>query len=647
MIKQDCFERFLQGELVDSYKYFGVHKCVKNGKTGYIFRLYAPMAKEVYLIGDFNSWKADTYSKMTKTDFRGLYEIFIGYCKPWQRYKFHLLGCDDRWKDKQDPYGFANGLRDESFSFIIDINDISIDDSDFIKNRDRNFDKPMSIYEFHMGTFKRRDDGSFYNYSELADVMIPYLKKMGYTHVEALPITSYPNDSSWGYQSTGYFAIDNRWGNVFDFADFVEKMHQNGIGVIMDFVPVHFALDSYGLERFDGSCLYEMVNDHEFSQWGTKNFDLGKDPVKSFLTSSLFYMAEVLHVDGFRFDAVSNMIYYDGDSSKGENEGAISFIKQINRDVHDLLPGVMMIAEDSSSFSNVTKGDSTTGLGFDYKWDLGWMNDTLKYYQKDPIYKKYSHNQITFSMAYFYSENFLLPFSHDEVVHMKGSMINKMWGSLENKFALLRNLYAYQFAHPGKKLNFMGNDLATFNEWKEFEPIDFDLLKDEKHSGINLLISDLNRIYREHTCMYSGEYDPRTFSWIMADNGDQSIYVFYRESETECMVYLFNMTPNFFWDYDIGVPYEGVYEEILNTDKSQYGGWGHYNSDPIKTFGNSGLHNQNYKITVKVPSFGAIYLCHKKTASDEKVKVLIKDRSKGTVEQIESLCLDCVDCQKR
>lgn len=608
------FDKYLNGHLPDAYRYFGVHRCILDGKEGFLFRVYCPMAEEVDLIGDFNSWKP---AKMEKKDYRGLYEIFVTEAKEYDRYKFHILGCDGCWKDKQDPFAFLDELKEETCSVVTDISKVTISDEEWMKKRERNFSKPVSIYEFHMGTWKRKDDGSYYTYSELADVMIPYLLKMGYTHVEALPVTSYPNDKSWGYQTTGYFAVDRRWGNLFDFSRFIEKMHQAGIGVIMDFVPVHFALDPFGLEKYDGSCVYEYSNEHEFSQWGTKNFDLGKDPVRSFLISSLFYFADVLHADGFRFDAVSNIIYWDGDSSKGVNTGAVEFVKRANGYMHALNPTVMMIAEDSSAYGHVTKGMFDDGLGFDYKWDLGWMNDTLKYYAKDPVYKKYCHNQLTFSMAYFYSENFILPLSHDEVVHMKGSVVNKMWGNYDNKFANVRNLYAYQYAHPGKKLNFMGNELATFDEWKEYEPIAFNVLSYPKHAGVQRLIRDLNFLYRSHPCMSVDEYDPKTFGWIMADNAEQSIYVFRREDENECMVFVFNMTPNFYWDFDIGVPYEGTYEEVLNTDRDVYGGWGQYNPLPLQTHG-SGIHNQKYRITLKVPSFGAIYLCHRKKLPEEK-----------------------------
>ena len=443
--------------------------------------------------------------------------------------------------------------------------------------------------------------------------------------MEALPLTSYPNDASWGYQTLGYFAIDKRYGSLADFAAFVEKRHKAGIGIIRDFVPVHFALDSFGLEKFDGSCVYEYNNEHEFSQWGTKNFDLGKDPVRSFLISSLHFRAQVYHIDGFRFDAVSNIIYWDGNSQKGENSGAIEFIKRANGYRHTLFPTVRRIAEDSSAYGHVTKGrPGADALGFDYKWDLGWRNDTLKYYGKDPIYRKYCHNQLTFSRAYFYSENFILPLSHDEVVHRKGSIVNKRWGDYDTKFANVRNLYAYRFAHPGKKLNFRSNDLASFDEWKETEVIPWNVLDYPKHKGLHELFKDLNRIYRTHPARYFQEYNPVHFNWIMADNSEQSVYVFERETEEECRVFIFNRTPNFYWDYDIGVPYEGRYEEVLNTDNAIYGGWNQFNGAPLRTHG-EGKHNQPYKITVKIPSFGAIYLCHKKNLPDTKKPYVSKD----------------------
>ena len=399
----------------------------------------------------------------------------------------------------------------------------------------------------------------------------------------------------------------------------VDQLHQAGIGIILDFVPVHFAVDGYGLNRFDGSTMYEYSNEHEYSQWGSKNFDLGKDPVRSFLMSSVNYFVDMFHFDGVRFDAVSNIIYWDGNGSNPVNEGAVEFIKRVNGLMHQKHPDVMMIAEDSSAYGQVTKGYG--GLGFDYKWDLGWMNDTLKYYGKDPIYRKYHHNQLTFSMAYFYSENFMLPLSHDEVVHGKGTILNKMWGSYEDKFAQVRNLYAYQFAHPGKKLNFMGNELGSFDEWNENKSIPWELKKFPKHDSVSRLFRDLNLIYQNHKAMYFEEYNQAHFQWIMADNAEQSVLVFKREVPGETMIFVFNMTPRFYSEYDIGVPYEGEYEEILNTDKDVYGGWNQYNGANLFTHG-SGLQNQPYRITIKLASFAGIFLRYIPKIKEEEKPVI-------------------------
>lgn len=361
------FDDFLQGHLPEAYRYFGAHKTKFKGQEGYLFRVYAPRAKKVSVIGAFNGWDPKS-SVMDKKDYRGLFEIFIPGVLDNEGYKYQILCCDNVVRDKQDPFAFSDEIGGDHCSFTVDLDKtIRIDDDSYLATRNRNYDNPRSIFEFHRGTFRRKPDGTLFNYSERADILIPYIKERGYTHVEALPLTSYPNDASWGYQTLGYFAIDKRYGSLADFAAFVEKRHKAGIGIIRDFVPVHFALDSFGLEKFDGSCVYEYNNEHEFSQWGTKNFDLGKDPVRSFLISSLHFRAQVYHIDGFRFDAVSNIIYWDGNSQKGENSGAIEFIKRANGYRHTLFPTVRRIAEDSSAYGHVTKGrPGADALGFDY-----------------------------------------------------------------------------------------------------------------------------------------------------------------------------------------------------------------------------------------------------------------------------------------
>ena len=614
---------FLNGQSVTAFDYFGAHFCKMFDKDGVVFRVYAPLAKQISLIGEFNGWDPRVHV-MSKIDDTGVYEIFVPGLREYQTYKYHILDCNNNYIDKADPYAFYSEYKPGSCSKIFDINGFPWMDGDYMNQMTRNFDKPMSIYEMHLGSWLGMRDGRYLSYEEIADHLINYIHENGFTHVEIMPITQYPFDGSWGYQATGFFSVDSRYGNPKQLMSFVDRLHRAGIGVILDFVVVHFATDNFGLSKFDGSCLYEGQGDAEKSQWGSYLFDLGKDPVRSFLMSSVNFFISYFHFDGIRSDAISNVIYWHGDCSRGENAGAIEFIKRMNGKMHLFHPNVMLIAEDSSAYNGVTRPLEYGGLGFDYKWDLGWMNDTLKYYGKDPIYRKYCHNQLTFSRAYFYSENFILPLSHDEVVHRKGSIVNKRWGDYDTKFANVRNLYAYRFAHPGKKLNFRSNDLASFDEWKETEVIPWNVLDYPKHKGLHELFKDLNRIYRTHPARYFQEYNPVHFNWIMADNSEQSVYVFERETEEECRVFIFNRTPNFYWDYDIGVPYEGRYEEVLNTDNAIYGGWNQFNGAPLRTHG-EGKHNQPYKITVKIPSFGAIYLCHKKNLPDTKKPYVSKD----------------------
>lgn len=605
------FDDYLLGQATRAYEHLGCHFGKLDKKNGAWFRVYAPSARSVTLLGDFNGWNLYSHL-MNKVDDRGLYEVFVEGCKEYQSYKYHIETSDGRFLDKADPVGFFSELRPGTCSRTFDIENFIFHDDKFLKERNRNFDRPVSIYELHLGSWLGQVDGRFLSYEEIAPRLIEYCKENGFTHVEVMPITQYPFDGSWGYQVVGYYSVDSRYGNPKQFMSFIDRMHEAGIGVILDFVPVHFAVDSHGLERFDGSTVYEYNNENEFSQWGSKNFDLGKDPVRSFLMSSMNFFIEYFHVDGIRIDAVSNIIYYDGNASRGVNQGAVDFIKRLNYKIHDMHNDVMMIAEDSSAYGQVTKGYD--GLGFDYKWDLGWMNDTLKYYGKDPIYRSYHHNQLTFSMAYFYSENFIMPLSHDEVVNGKGTIINRMWGDYDNKFASVRNLYAYQFAHPGKKLNFMGNELASFDEWNESKSLPWELKRFPKHDSVSRLIRDLNLVYRNHRALYFEEYNPIHFQWISCNNSEQSVIVFKREVEDDCFIFIFNMTPNYYGIYDIGVPYEGEYKEIINTDKDVYGGWNQCNFTPLKTF-NGEYQNQPYRISLKLASFAGIFLKYQKKSS--------------------------------
>ena len=572
---------FLNGQTIEAHTYFGAHFSEKNGQTVVTFRLYAPMADDVSVIGEWNGWDV-TKDKMKKIDDSGVWEIEIPNLQNYQCYKFHFKNASGRYVDKIDPYAFYSELRPGTCSRLFDIRNFAWHDDAWLKSRDRNFDKPMSIYEMHLGSWKgRAEDGHILSYEEIADYLIPYIKENGFTHVEFMPLIQYPFDGSWGYQGTGFYSVDSRYGNPFQLMSLIDRLHQAGIGCIIDFAPVHFATDKWALAKYDGSYLYEYSDKWRISPWGSYQFDLGKDPVRSFLMSAMNYFVDYFHFDGIRVDAVSNIIYYNGDSSIGQNDGAVEFIKRLNAKMHIAHNSVMMIAEDSTAFAGTTKPTEQGGLGFDYKWDLGWMNDTLKYYSKDPVYKKWEHYNITFSMAYFFSDNFMLPLSHDEVVHGKGTIINKMWGDYQQKFMLIRNLYTYQFAHPGKKLNFMGNELASFDEWNENKSLPWNLKTYPIHDSVSRLVRDLNLIYRHEKAMYFEEHNPAHYHWLMVDNSNDSIYAFQRNVGDDTLVFVFNMTTNFYESFAIPLMQMGTYEEIFNSDKDVYGGANQYNGLPI------------------------------------------------------------------
>ncbi len=618
---------YLTGQCIEGYNYFGAHFIkkeveveidvplkkdpnrtkktkVKRQVEGVVFRLYAPLASDVSVIGDFNNW--DPFAnKMDKIDDSGVFETFIPNLHNYSFYKYHFKNCNGEYVDKADPFAFFSEYRPGSCSRLFNIEGFIWHDTPFLNHRDRNFDRPMSIYEIHLGSWKGKIDNRNLSYEEIADYLIPYVKELGFTHVEIMPITQYPFDGSWGYQATGFYSVDSRYGNPMQLMSFVDRMHQAGIGVILDFAPVHFATDSYALALFDGSCLYEYSNEHRYSPRGSLQFDLGKDPVRSFLMSAMNYFLTYFHFDGIRVDAVSNIVYWDGNKNNGENTGATEFIKRLNGKIHIAHNDVMMIAEDSTDFSGVTKPLEYGGLGFDYKWDLGWMNDTLKYYSKDPIYKKYEHNKLTFSMAYFFSENFLLPLSHDEVVHGKGTIINKMFGDYDTKFALIRNLFTYQFAHPGKKLNFMGNELASWDEWNENKSLPRDLKRFPKHDSVSRLVRDLNLIYKHEEGMHFEEYNPIHFNWLMVDNSNQSVFAFERRVKDSHLVFVFNMTPNYYEYFDIGLTREGKYREIFNSDKDVYGGSNAFNGLDLVSK-NYGPENKPYSMSVKLAPYAAM-----------------------------------------
>jgi 1,4-alpha-glucan branching enzyme len=618
MLAKEIINHFFNFGSFQSYEYFGVHPMTKtkDGKklTGFVFRLYAPNATEVFVVGDFNLWKAQDHP-MEKVHEWGIYEAFVTSAKLGDRYKYQFKNTYGFVVQKADPYAFEAEVRPLTASVVTTYQGFQWHDEAYLANRNRNFDRPMAIYEVHLGSWKKPEKKEFFSYEDMAEQLIPYVLEHGFTHIELMPLTQHPFDGSWGYQTTGFHAVDSRYGSLKGLMTFIDRCHQVGLGVILDFVVVHFASDDFGLHEFDGSKLYEYFDPRRtFSQWGSPQFDLSKPVVRSMLFSSINYFISMFHLDGIRIDAVSNIVYWDGNTQQGENSGGIAFIRDLNSFIHTYHPTVMSIAEDSTSFGGVTRPVELGGLGFDYKWDMGWMNDTLKYYGVDFVYKFYDHHKLTFSMHYFYSDNFMLPLSHDEVVHGKGTIVNKMWGNYDEKFALLRNLYTYQWMHPGKKLIFMGNEIASFDEWSEKKSLPWFFTQYPKHDSVRTLIKDLNRIYKQEPSLHVEEHNPARFRWLMVDNRQDNIYVFERKVNHSTIIIVLNMKGNYYNDYDIGVFEPGTYQEILNSDNEIYSGWHRINKNPLLTKLQSGPEGKPHTLTLTIGSFAAIVL--KKISED-------------------------------
>lgn len=589
------FEFYLSGIEAYAYRTFGCHK----EDDGYVFTVWAPNAQKVQLIGTFNDWDGNGYD-FQKIEHTGIWRIKT-HAKEGDYYKFRVTQANGVVVDKIDPYAFECEVRPNTACKIAKTN-FRWSDSKWMKKRTKNFDRPMNIYELHAGAFKLHDGTC--TYETLIDDLVPYLKEKHYTHVEFMPLTEYPFDGSWGYQVTGYFSVTSRYGTTKQLKKLVNALHNAGIGVIFDFVPVHFVSDNYALAYYDGTPCYEYAN--STSQWGTSNFDLGKCEVQSFLMSSANYWLEEMHGDGLRMDAISNLIFYEGDKRRGQNNGAITFIQRMNDTLNKLNPTCMLIAEDSSDYANVTKPTTENGLGFDYKWDLGWMNDTLNYLKKDPVYRQYHHYDITFSMAYFYSERFIMEFSHDEVVHGKATIVNKMWGTYEQKFAQARALYVYMMTHPGKKLNFMGNELGMFREFDEKQETDWDILKYPMHDSFSKFIVELNKMYQDYDALYEREYDPLAFEWSNADDKDHNVFTYVRYGQEESLVVAINFSPNTYHKYAIEVPFNSFYKEIINSDENKYGGYGVVNKKSIRSKRNKHGRRFAHVIEVEIGGFSAI-----------------------------------------
>ncbi len=618
MDQERIIHDFHEGCCTNAYDFFGAHFAYED-KEGVRFRLYAPHAKSVQIIGSFTNWDESPIYMEKSREYEGVWELFVGEAKEWDSYKYRIEDKKGNYLDKSDPYAFYSETRPSTASKVYDIKNIKWSDKTWMNKRTKNFDKPMSIYEVYAGGWKHNGEYP-YTYGMLEENLIPYVLENGFTHIELMPLNEYPFDGSWGYQASGYYSLTSRYGNPTEFAHFVNACHKAGVGIIMDMVPVHFVKDAFGLRYFDGEPLYEYKDRSDAeSEWGTMNFDLWNEEVRSFLISAASFWCEIYHIDGIRIDAVSNLIYWGGNRDRGTNEGSLNFIKRFNYLINRKFPEVMLIAEDSSDYPKVTASTLDGGLGFDYKWDLGWMNDTLKYYSTDTIYRHWDHNKITFSMAYFYSERFLMPLSHDENVHGKKTIVDRMWGSYDDKFAQVRNLYAYMFAHPGKKLNFMGNEIASFREFDEEKELDWFLLSYPRHDAFLRYFADLNKIYQNHSCLYKYDYDyTKGFKWLDADNSEQSVFSFYREDEKEYLVVVLNLTGQSYENYDIYVPQKGTYTEILNSEKDIYDGCNMCNYEPLKAWDSKNEEDKfKNKLTIRLAPFAAIYFVSKKRKSSK------------------------------
>lgn len=561
-VDHKLIEDYIRGEASRGFEIFGP---IKNDDGTYTFRLYAPEADEVYLKGDFSSWQG---LKMTKNPKYGYFYLRVP-ASDGDYYKF-VIGKDSNFVEKADPYGRSMNAEGDFASQIVE-EDYDFHDNKYLATRSKNFDRPMNIYEIHIGSWLRLSDRV--NFLDIVDKLIAYVKKMCYTHVELMPVTEHPFYPSWGYQSSGFFATSSRYGSVIDLKKFVDLLHQNGIGVILDMVTVHFASDAFGLDHFDGTSMYESkYQDLKYSEWGSNNFDYSKGHVRSFMKSVFTYWIENFHFDGIRVDAVSYMIYYSGNKNRGPHKDNIAFLKDLSKTINTHYPNVMLIAEDSSDYPNVTRPVDDGGLGFDYKWDLGWMNDTLRYFKVDSFNRIDYQKYINFSMFYFYNENFILPLSHDEVVHLKGSMIKKMSGSYEDSFKELKLLYTYQMTHPGKKLNFMGNDIATFDEWNENASINWDILKFPIHDDMNRYVRDLNYLYKDNKAFYENDYDKEGFEWKVVDDNVNSVFAYERRAGDERYLVILNMTNTYKGAYHIPYDENIIFKEVLNNLDKRYGG---------------------------------------------------------------------------
>lgn len=617
---------FNNGKDYESYNIFGAHLYNKDGISGVRFLVYAPHALSVSVVGNFNNWN-EFENKMDFDNETGVWCLFIPGIKEFEVYKYLIIDKNNEKHFKSDPYAFFSELRPNTASIVYDLEGFEWSDSEFLYNREKNdhFLKPKNIYECHLGSFMQNDknnnedssETSFMNYRDIADKLVPYVKQMGYTHIEIMPVTEYPFDGSWGYQATGYFSTTSRYGTPKDFMYFVDKCHKEGLYLIMDWVPGHFCKDEHGLYKFDGDYLYDGK---EHKHWGTMTFNYSKSEVISFLYSSAVFYIKKFHIDGIRVDGVSSMLYLNyGVENQAEkvfnkygDEGnleAIEFLQSFNELIGKEYKGVITIAEESTAWPNVTKPKEIGGLGFHYKWDMGWMNDTLNYMKTDFPYRTKDHNRLTFSMMYADSENYIMPLSHDEVVHGKGSLVNKMPGDYEEKFKGLRNLLLYQITRPGGKLCFMGADIAEFIEWRYYESLEWFLLDYDIHRQHNQFVKDLNHLYLREKSLWELDFHIwDSFQWIDADNREQNIFIYERKGieERDRTIVFINFGRQAFEKFRFGVSLPGVYKEIINTNESKYSGTGEYINNENIISDDIPFHNKSESIEVSVPALSAM-----------------------------------------
>lgn len=579
---------FSEGKHLHVYEKMGAHLREVDGVKGVNFAVWAPNAQRVSVTGLFNQWD-ERMHPMIRHENSGIWELFVPGLEEWTIYKFHIKSHHMGYTaEKTDPYGFHFEMRPKTGAVVVDLSTYEWQDADWMEQRAATdtIEQPMSTYEVHLGSWKRSVDNEWLTYRELADELVQYVVDMGYTHIEMMPVAEHPFDGSWGYQVTGYFAATSRYGSPQDFMYLVDKCHQNNIGVILDWVPAHFPKDGWALSYFDGTHLYshEDPRQGEHPDWGTYIFNYSRNEVRNFLISNAVYWLKEFHIDGLRVDAVSSMIYLDFSREEGEwipnqygsneNLAAIEFLKEANAIIHAEAPGAVTIAEESTAWPMVSRPTYLGGLGFTFKWNMGWMHDTLFYVQKDPVYRRYDHNKLTFSLMYAFSENFVLSLSHDEVVHGKGSLMGKMPGDWWQKFASLRLLFGYQYTHPGKKLNFMGAEIAQWAEWSETRSLDWHLLDFETHRELQTWVRDLNKLYKSEPALYEQDVEPEGFEWIEANDAENSAfsYIRYAHDREDFVVVVCNFTPMIRENYRIGVPESGFYEELLNSDAEFYGG---------------------------------------------------------------------------